>query len=662
MVRPCRERSQYLYNVGGETLMQILEIVLYSHNGQRRILPFRLGQTNIITGKSATGKSALIEIVDYCLGRRECNVPEGIIRDTVAWFGLRLQFPKGQVFIARQVPPPEQQTINQAYIEEGEIVQSPESAPVANTTRSAIEDTLTVKLGISPNLNLPAPNETRLPLPANIRHALFYCFQQQNDIAAKNYLFSRQYESFIPQAIKDTLPYFLGAIQENRLALEQDLARARRELRRAEQQLSEARALSGDGITRGVSLVAEARQTGLIATENTPQALDEIVTVLRSVEKWTPDDVTYASSQKLTQLQEELRGLEQVFSDVTNSINAAQSFANEAEGFTSEAHKQELRLESIGLYNGADQEAHICPACSQDMPVAVPTADLMRQSLQQLKANLDATTKERPRLRDYIEKLQVQQEEIRQRHREKSEDINGIIKEQTAAQQLRDLNARRARVVGRISLWLESINLNDNTLDLREDVEKKFNRVKALEEQVSGTEKEERLNSILNRIGIQMTQWAKQLELEHSENPMRLDLSKVTVVVDREDRPVPLYNLGSGENWVGIHLIAHLALHKHFVVNDRPVPRFLFLDQPTQVYYPEEKDEELQGSLETSSDEDKAAVNRMFNLIFEVVKSFPSDFQVIITDHANLNEPEFQDNVIARWRGGDALIPDEWVD
>jgi hypothetical protein len=642
--------------------VQILEIVLYSHNGQRRLLPFKLGQTNIITGKSATGKSALIEIVDYCLGRRECNVPEGIIRDTVAWFGLRLQFPTGQLFIARQTPPPQQQSINKAYIEAGETVESPETAPSApNTTIEAIEDTLTVKLGISPNLNVPSAMETRLPLPANIRHALFYCFQQQNDIAAKNYLFFRQYESFIPQAIKDTLPYFLGAIQENRLALEQDLTRARRELRRAEQLLSEAQALRGDGVSKAVGLVAEARQAGLLSTQDIPQALEDIVSVLRSVEQWTPDAVTYTGSQRLTQLQDELRRLEQAYFEATNSINAAKSFANEAEGFTSEAHKQELRLESIELFNGAAQNAHICPACSQNMAVPVPTADSMRRSLEQLRANLDATTKERPRLREYIEKLETEREEINQRYREKNEDINGILKEEAAAKQLRDLNARRARVVGRVSLWLESVNLTDNTSALREDVQKKLNRVKALEDQLSGTEKEERLSSILNRIGIQMTDWAKQLKLEHSDNPMRFDLSKVTVVVDREDRPVSLNNLGSGENWVGIHLVAHLAFHKFFVTHERPVPHFLFLDQPTQVYYPEERDDELQGSLDSSSDEDKAAVSRMFNLIFEVVKSLSPNFQVIITDHANLNEPEFQESVIARWRGGEALVPSDWT-
>lgn len=34
---------------------------------------------NIITGKSSTGKSALIEIFDYCFGNSEYTVPEGAL-------------------------------------------------------------------------------------------------------------------------------------------------------------------------------------------------------------------------------------------------------------------------------------------------------------------------------------------------------------------------------------------------------------------------------------------------------------------------------------------------------------------------------------------------------------------------------------------------------
>ena len=48
---------------------QIKEIVLYSGSGDRRRLRFNVNRVNIITGKSGTGKSAIVPILDYCLGR-----------------------------------------------------------------------------------------------------------------------------------------------------------------------------------------------------------------------------------------------------------------------------------------------------------------------------------------------------------------------------------------------------------------------------------------------------------------------------------------------------------------------------------------------------------------------------------------------------------------
>lgn len=56
----------------------IKRIILYSHEGEKRVLRFRVHGLNIITGVSKTGKSAIIDIVDYCLGRKSYNVAEGI--------------------------------------------------------------------------------------------------------------------------------------------------------------------------------------------------------------------------------------------------------------------------------------------------------------------------------------------------------------------------------------------------------------------------------------------------------------------------------------------------------------------------------------------------------------------------------------------------------
>lgn len=91
------------------------------------------------------------------------------------------------------------------------------------------------------------------------------------------------------------------------------------------------------------------------------------------------------------------------------------------------------------------------------------------------------------------------------------------------------------------------------------------------------------------------------------------------------------------------------------------MPGFLFLDQPTQVYFPPDLDPELQGNVQGLEDDDRRKVARMFELIFAAVTELTPDFQVIVTDHADLLDTQyFQDAVIERWRGGNALIPVDW--
>lgn len=124
----------------------------------------------------------------------------------------------------------------------------------------------------------------------------------------------------------------------------------------------------------------------------------------------------------------------------------------------------------------------------------------------------------------------------------------------------------------------------------RSKTEKKLDRLRvqleALEEELSADNIRERLDSILNLIGKTMSEWSERLMIEHSAYPLRIDLSRLNVVADKDAGPVPLDRMGGGENWVGYHLVAHLALHRWLTEHDRPVPRFLVLDQPTQVYYP----------------------------------------------------------------------------
>lgn len=63
---------------------------------------FGLG-VNIITGKSSTGKSAILEIFDYCMGSSENNIPHGKITQHGTWFFTILSLNLKYLVVARNL-------------------------------------------------------------------------------------------------------------------------------------------------------------------------------------------------------------------------------------------------------------------------------------------------------------------------------------------------------------------------------------------------------------------------------------------------------------------------------------------------------------------------------------------------------------------------------
>jgi hypothetical protein len=292
----------------------------------------------------------------------------------------------------------------------------------------------------------------------------------------------------------------------------------------------------------------------------------------------------------------------------------------------------------------------------------------MRESLVNLQHNLKNVEVTQPRLLEHIEQLKEKREEQRQQIQETELAIKAVVYEQEAAQQIRDNNAHIARIVGRISLYLETVELTDENSQIRLEIERLKTLIASYEQQLDIGEIKANLDSILNRLGQQMTEWAKLLQLEHRDSPYRFDLDKLTVIADRSERPIPMGRMGGGENWLGCHLIALLALHKHFVERDRPVPHFLILDQPTQIYFPsEEAYLNLQGNISDDSmnaSADMEAVERMFNFLSDVCQELFPNLQIIVTEHANLgNNEKFQNALVEEpWTDSRALVPESWID
>ena len=136
-----------------------------------------------------------------------------------------------------------------------------------------------------------------------------------------------------------------------------------------------------------------------------------------------------------------------------------------------------------------------------------------------------------------------------------------------------------------------------------------------------------------------MTRLAQTLQLEHGSRAIRLDRKRLTLIADTNEGPIPLAQIGSGENWIGYHVVAHLALHKLFIERQRPVPAFLILDQPSQSQFPADPQEP--GSPQPH-DDDRAAVVRLFKELHTAAADLSPQFQIIVVDHVDFKEPWFQ--------------------
>lgn len=645
--------------------MKIKSIHIYSHDGQRRDLRFKVDGLNVITGRSSTGKSALSEIIEYCMGRSTFNVPEGVIRDKVAWFAVIYQFGNEQVLVAKPTPRGGGASCRTAMMRRGADLQPPAYIDlVENSDDEAIVSLLSRLLGIPENRTDVAIEQSRDSFDANIKHTFYYLFQKQGLVANKDQLFYRQNEQFQPQAIRDTLPILLGVSSHDRYELEVKLRIAQRDLRLITKQLEQARDAINISHEKAISLYSEAKTVGVLDGAADGANVDEIINILRTALTWNPEQTSEDDGSRISALEHEIESLRKDRGNVQNQIDAARRFAKRERGFENEANEQLDRLSSIkALPKNPDTGEWQWPFSEQNLALESPVAAVLLNELKSLDAELRIATGQRPKLDAYQKELDDELRAVVGAIREKEAELSAAIATNEVIAQMGTRNAAAARVVGRISLFLENLAPDEELAWLEANHRRLKLMVNALQNRVGADNSNDRLNSILNIISTQTSRYIQKFEAEFGNFPARFDLTNVTIVIDRPDRPVPMSRTGGGENHLAYHLSALLALHLFAVKNNRPIPRFLLIDQPTQVYFPSDQVyKEADGSIQkTEADADLAAVRRLFDLLYKFTLEDAPGFQLIVTEHANLREQWFQDALVEQpWTKPPALVPEDW--
>jgi hypothetical protein len=643
-------------------MMQLDKLVLFNRDGDTRQVGFTSGALNVITGDSRTGKSSLINILRFLLGSDKPNVPFGPIQQTVAWYALHAHVGATHFLIARKAPPGDHES-NDAMLLIGEIPTPALAELEHNTSRGALREYLGGLLGLEDNRNQPALGQTRHALSASFVHSLLYCFQGQGEIANPDILFHRQNREWMPQTIRDTLPYFLGAQGADDLRRREELVERRRELRRLSQRLRAAEAERSAGLDRAGALLAESVDVGLLTDH--PDVADLAIgrSELRRVLD-SPAATTQAveSGGEFDRLRDQRRLQSDRIRDLGEQIRALEQFASADHRHAAELTEQHARLASIGLIPSEGSDA-ACPLCGQTLDPAADARTSIERALTRANRRLELARRDTPRIEEARNVLIEQQRAARDEIRDIDQALNALATRDELVAQAQEAINVQSYVRGRIALYLDSTtDTGDEELTrLRRDVAQAEEAVANLAATIDNDAVRSRTTSLLRTVSRQMTLWAQQLDLEHANHGALIDLDRLTIVADTPDGPAYMDagGIGSGMNWVGYHLTAYLALQQFFIEHQRPVPSFIVLDQPSQAFFP--RDREIGGDLDELTDTDRENTRRLYELTFQVVRQLGGALQIIALDHADFEDNWFSDSVVQRWRGGEALIPPGWA-
>jgi hypothetical protein len=454
-------------------------------------------------------------------------------------------------------------------------------------------------------------------------------------------------------AIRDSLPYFLGAIDEDHFLTLKRYNEARTQLRKLERENSDAAAATREISTSAQTLLQEARRVRLVPADAIASDINGVMELLRQAAAPRPMDFNSIDEPDadLDSLEDRRRRLRAQLLEVKEEIADVERLNRDASEFETEAREQEARLASIGLIKAPDDHSDICPLCDSHLSIPVPSVTEIGHSLVGIGQQLATVRRDSPRLQGRIATLESQRGAIEEKMRTVQQELAARIRDNERLRIQQEHLTEQSRIAGRIGYYLENVTAVSSDSRLQQAIDRLRAELAELEKALEDDASQSRLDTALSLVNRDLTDYARQLGLEHGNNPLRLDLKNLTIVADTVDGPLTLSQMGSGENWVGYHVAAHLSLHRLFALRKRPVPAFLMLDQPSQAHYPPERDEN--GRVDGLADEDQAAVHRLFELLWKYsTAKDTAETQIVVSDHVELLDSWFHDAIVQRWRDG----------
>ncbi|WP_139957373.1 DUF3732 domain-containing protein [Flavicella sediminum] len=668
--------------------LYIKNIILYpkNHKFSPKILTFKEDKINIITGYSQRGKSAIIDIIDYCLASSDCDIPIGTIRNKVEVFALYLKFNDEYIFLGRENFEESKSTMyfyKESEPGERKSLRTNEWLNHKNeykANKDYIKKMLNDMAGFK-NIASEKSTSNNFNGPASFRDTAAFQFQTQNIIANPSTMFYKTDTWEHLQKLKTVFPLILGYKSYEILELEKEIQELETVKNNKLKKFEEIKLQYNSWQSDIYEFYSEAIQLGLTASDidistSTVDTLNEELSkiILNSKKGFLYNkgaanrfsEKARELSQKRNELTRELGKLK------TNSYKIQELNNSKDEYFIDVVSEKENRLKPVEWFlkqKGTNQ----CPFCDSKSTKAIEQLLSLNDEKADNKIILgnskSLTLSFENEKSAIIQEIKTKEELLVKLDSNLNILLSEIKVNEKSYQKSFEFIGKIIHALENLKKISPSGNLEEEIIKIKIEINTKKRTLTGLK---SKFDKETSLEKLTNTIG-KYTQLLpiedKKTKKVHLDPDQSINI-KIEDTITRDKHF--LSRLGSGANHMSYHIATILGLHHFFnklQVNKKPnyIPSFIVFDQPSQVYYPDQ--EKLQNIKEDSKD--FTDTKKIFETCVAFMKNTNQNIQVIILEHVSkttwsgIDDKYFHQT--AEWRGKenteeyDALIPMEWL-
>ncbi|MBG6233787.1 FtsZ-binding cell division protein ZapB [Pedobacter sp. CAN_A7] len=659
---------------------QILKLIIWPKNQMflPQIVPFEPGKVNVITGASRTGKSAIIPIIDYCLGSFDCSIPIDTIRDYAVWYGIVIKTSAEEILIGREVPVGTTSS-NNFFLMRGSNLVPPVTIFQPNEKLDGIKNFLNGLSGV-PFQGLGSEDNRGYQARLSFRDLMAFVFQSQDIVANQNILFYKTHSHEHREKLRNWFPFIIGAENMDILTARNRVQEIEKQLSRLRRDFERAKSVSNSWVENMQGHLRIAQEYGLIdkagLSDPNPEMLLEIArTLLENI-----PDYSQTTIENIEESSKEVMELDALEGKLSLNIGQAKkrlSDLNELKSglkdYGNSVRRRQDRLHISQWLLDMQSDGQECPSCgSHDHPKKV-------EEITKISTAFKALESESKTLAEVPASFAREEEKIKAQlalYLEEKQELQGRIDNIAAKDQKVQQEMQKRK---NMFLFLGHLQAHLQFFDKLSDGGEYQDQIKVLEEELKRLNKVVDANGVYNRINgatakiaAKILSHLKTLDVEdkYKEVAPRFDIKDLNIsVLSNDSHWHYLGQVGSASNWVSFHIALMCALQEFFLeLRNSSVPSFVIFDQPSQVYFPKLKKAPVEGEgidVKFEDDEDVTAVKNIFKTISNSIKtSSNGKWQAIILDHADdiiYGEIDLIHEVDV-WRNGKKLIPLEWIE